>query len=258
MEIYIPMITKTILLLLLVPCTLPAFGQSDLEQVVTSVQQSAQQPIANRDTIPADDNGAAAYLIETSRLVDPDRYVEVRGTPYRYPEFQRIVLYDATLNQYHLERANLNGYTSQFEYYAPDGQLRELDPANFLRAEVMLEDSTKHIYGRGINPKFRDRYAQVIHRGDYITSTIVYDVINDEKIVQDVGRTLKLRRFSAKSLYFAMVDGEFTTLKMSAKNIAEDLGFKSQLLKFIKAEKLKVNDDADLVRIFEKAETLFE
>ncbi|MEM9928932.1 MAG: hypothetical protein AAF840_03845, partial [Bacteroidota bacterium] len=210
------------------------------------------------DSLPKGDNGAAAYLIETSRLIDPDRYVEVRGTPYRYKEFRKITLYDATLNEYPLERANLNGFTSQFEYYAPDGQIRELNPANFLRAEVALDDGSKHIYGRGINPKFRDRYAQIVHRGDYITCTMVYDVKNDEKVVQDVGRTLKLRRFSAKSLYFAMVDGDFVTMKMTAKNVAEDLGFKAELLKFIKSEKLKVSDDDDLIRVLEKAETLFE
>ncbi len=258
------MLFKTILSLFLVSVVLPTCGQSDaqhMEQMVASVRQHhfrpAHQSSLPVDSLPAGDQGAAAYLIEASRLIDPDRYADVRGTPYRYPEFRKVVLFDATLNQYPLDSANLNGFTSQFEYYAPDGQIRELNPANFLRAEVTLEDGSKHIYGRGINPKFRDRYAQIIHRGDYITCTMVYDIINDEKVVQDVGRTLKLRRFSAKSLYFAMVDGDFLPLKMTAKNIAEDLGFKTQLLKYIKAEKLKVTRDEDLVRIFEKAETLF-
>lgn len=207
---------------------------------------------------PADPAGDAAYLIDASRPVDPDRYTEIRGTPYRYQDFGPISVFDPTLNEYLLEKANLNGFTSQVEYYAPDGTLRELAPANFLRVEVPQEDGTKHTYGRGINPKFRDRYAQIIYRGDYITATMVYDIINDEKVVQDVGRTLKLRRFSAKSLHYAMVDGEFITLKMTAKNLAEDLGHKAEILKFIKAEKLNVNDDADLVRIYAFADSLFE
>jgi hypothetical protein len=97
-----------------------------------------------------------------------------------------------------------------------------------------------------------------VYRGDYITATMVYDVINDEKVVQDVGRTLKLRRFSAKSLHYAMVDGDFMTLKMTAKNLAADLGHKSELLKFIKSDKLKVSQDVDLVKIYQKADSLFE
>ncbi|MFK8164880.1 MAG: hypothetical protein AB8H12_20710 [Lewinella sp.] len=206
----------------------------------------------------ADQEDATAYLIEASRAIDPDRYADVRGTPYRYKDFGPITVFDATLNEYKLERANLNGFTNQVEYYAPDGNIRELSAQNFLRVEVPQEDGSKHVYGRGINPKFRDRYAQIIYRGDYITATMIYDVVNDEKVVQDVGRTLKLRRFSAKSLHYAMVDGDFMTLKMSAKNLAEDLGYKSALLKFIKSEKLKLNKDADLVRIYEKADSLFE
>lgn len=259
------MLLRTIFSLLLVSFSLPSFAQPTadyVQQVQYKAYQKAQRMQAYgrtvRDSVPTDDNGEAAYLIETSRLIDPDRYPEVRGTPYRYKEFRNIVLFDATLNKYLLERGNYNGFSSQFEYYAPDGQIRELNPSNFLRAEVEMEDGTKHIYGRGINPKFRDRYAQIIHRGDYITATMIYDVKNDEKVVQDVGRTLKLRRFNAKSLYFAMVDGDFKVLKMTAKNVAEDLGFKSELLKFIKSEKLKVGKDEDFIQVLEKAETLFE
>lgn len=199
-----------------------------------------------------------AYLIEASRAIDPDRYAEVRGTPYLYKDFGPITVYDATLNEYPLERANLNGFTSQVEYYAPDGTIRELSPQNFLRVEVPQPDGSIHVYGRGINPRFRDRYAQILFQGDYITATMVTDVINDEKVVQDVGRTLKLRRFSAKSLHYAMVDGDFISLKMNAKSLAEDLGNKSAILKYIKSEKLKVNQEADLVRIYQKADSLFK
>jgi hypothetical protein len=205
-----------------------------------------------------DQEDMLAYLIEASREIEPNRYKDIRGTPYRYEDFRPVTVYDATLNAYPLERANINGFTNQIEYYSPNGTIRELSTQNFLRIVVPQEDGPKHVYGRGINPKFRDRYAQIIYRGDYITATMVYDVKNDEKVVQDVGKTLKLRRFSAKSLHFAMVDGDFMTLKMTAKSLAEDLGNKAALLKFIKSEKLKVSQDADLIRIYEKADSLFE
>jgi len=173
-----------------------------------------------------------------SRKVDPDRYHEVRGTPYRYKEFGPVVLYDITLNRYELDSANLNGFTSQFEFYV-GGILRELLPGNFIRAEVPDQEGGPHKYAHGINMKFRDRYA-------------------DEKIVQNVGETLKLRRFSAKSLHFAMVDGDFVTITLSAKKLAADLGFKKELSAFMKAEKLKPNRRVDLLKIYEKADELVE
>ena len=122
---------------------------------------------------------ALNYLYEVSRKVDPDRYTEVRGTPYRYKDFGPIDVYDITLNKYRLDSANLNGFTSQFEFHV-DGILRELEPNNFIRVEVVQEDGN-HKYARGINPKFRDRYAQIIYKGDNIIATMVYDVKNDEK-----------------------------------------------------------------------------
>lgn len=203
------------------------------------------------------DKSAEAYLIEASRAVDSTRYEDVRGTPYRYEDFGTVILYDPTLNPYQLERANFNGFTSQFEYYTDDGQLRELAGPNFLRVEVPQPDSSKHVYGFGLNPKFRKHYAQVIHRGEAITATMVYDVKNDEKITETVGKTLKFQRFNAKELHFAVVDGEFKTLKRTTKAIAEDLGHKAALIKFMKANKLKPTRMEDLVRIYAEAERLF-
>ncbi len=162
-----------------------------------------------------------------------------------------------TLNEYYIDSLNYNGFTSQFEFYT-DGQLRELNPNSFLRVEMVVAEEERHIYGRGINPKFRDRYAEIIYKGDYITGTMVYDVKNEEKIVQDVGKTLKLRRFTPKSLHYAMVDGEFVTLKLTPKNVAEDLGFKSELVKFMKANKLKPGKREDLIKIYAKADELYE
>jgi hypothetical protein len=225
--------------------------------VCFSICLSAQA--ANEESIPSPELSADAldYLIESSRAADLKRYKEVRGTPFRYKAFGPGYLYDVTLNEYYIDSLNYNGFTSQFEFYT-DGQLRELNPNSFLRVEMVVAEEERHIYGRGINPKFRDRYAEIIYKGDYITGTMVYDVKNEEKIVQDVGKTLKLRRFTPKSLHYAMVDGEFVTLKLTPKNVAEDLGFKSELVKFMKANKLKPGKREDLIKIYAKADELYE
>lgn len=202
-------------------------------------------------------DAAADYLYEVSQAVDEQRYAEVRGTPYRYKEFGRIIIYDITLNKYVLDSANLNGFTSQFEYYT-DGVLRELLPGNFIRAEVTDQEGETHKYARGINYKFRDRYAEIVYKGDNVVATMIYDVKNDEKVVQEPGKTLKLRRFNAKSLHFAMVDGEMVALVMTPKRIAKDLGFQKELGAFIKAEKLKPAKRADLIKIYEKTDDLVE
>lgn len=197
---------------------------------------------------------AMDYIYELSRKVDPDRYTEVRGTPYRYKTFRKAIMYDITLNAYPLDSVNLNGFTSQFEFIV-DGIKRELSPENFIRVEIEGPDG-KDKYARGINPKYRDMYAQIVHKGDNLVATMVYEVKNDEKVVQDVGKTVRLRRFSPKSLHFAMVEGELVTIVTSPKRIAKDLGFKKELGAFIKSEKLKPGRIKDLVRIYAQADNL--
>ncbi|TXF91364.1 hypothetical protein FUA23_01310 [Neolewinella aurantiaca] len=200
--------------------------------------------------------GDLQYLLEASRLADTARYEGIRGTPYRYEQFGALLLFDTAMNPYPVDKANYNGFSNQFEFYH-NGKLREINGNNFMRVEVLQAEGPDHIYVRGLNRKFPSSYARVIFQGDNIVATLIYNVINDEKVVENPGQTLKLRRFSAKSLYYAMVDGEFVTLKLSAKALAESLGHPAELRKFIKAQKLKPGRDEDLIKIFEKADELF-
>ncbi len=197
----------------------------------------------------------AAYLLEASRPVSDDRYDDVRGTPYRYDEFLPGTIYDTALNAYELDSLNLNGFTSQFEYFV-DGELRELANQNFLRAEIINPDGSTHVYGWNINFKFQNKYAELLFRGEYITGTMVYDVSNDEKVVQDVGKTVRLQRFNAKRHFYAMVDGELVALSSSSKRLADELGFKKDITTFIKDNQLKPGDHDDLIKILTYAEEL--
>lgn len=256
-------IYRTLIFLILVSLWGAVEGQNTETDMVREMEKTANQ---NKQRPYGDDSAgqtttldreAEDYLLEASRPAEAKRYAEVRGTPFRYKDFGPGYMYDVTLNEYYIDSLNYNGFTSQFEFYS-DGQLREINPNNFLRVEMVVSEDDRHVYGRGINPKFRDRYAEIIYKGDYITGTMVYDVKNEEKVVQDVGKTLKLRRFTPKSLHYAMVDGDFVTLKLTAKNVAEDLGFKSELLKFMKANKLKPGKREDLIKIYAKADELYQ
>lgn len=238
------MFLKTILSLFVVCCSLSLNAQNSgatpsPERTATEIAEDTQ------------------YLLEASNNVEKNRYEGIRGTPYRYKTFGKVLLFDAAMHPYPLDSANYNGFASEFEFYH-EGVLRELNGANFLRVEVPQPEGSNHIYVRGINMKFRDSYARILFQGDNIMSTIIYNVINDEKIVEKPGQTLKLERFSPKTLYYAMVDGDFVTLKLSAKSLAEDLGHPSELKKFIKEEKLKPGRNEDLIRIFQEADKLFE
>jgi hypothetical protein len=198
----------------------------------------------------------AEYLMEASRAVDPDRYAEVRGTPYRYKTFRPAAMFDVAVNRYELDSVNFNGFTHQFEYLV-DGQVREFTQGNFLRVSISDDDGTEHTYGWGINPRFPRKYAELVHQGDYLTVTLIYDVLNDEKVVQDVGKTVRLRRFNPKRMHYALVDGELVPLTLSPKKIAADLGQEKAIRSFIKEHKLKPGRREDLHRILDYAERLY-
>ncbi len=237
------MFFKTILSFLIVCCGLSVMAQGiDTEH---KTERSATE-------LAEDLN----YILEASRTIEEVRYEGIRGTPYRYKDFRKVILFDASMRPYPLDSVNYNGFSNHFDFYY-QGVLRELNGNNFLRVEVPQEESANHIYARGLNVKFPESYARIVYQGENIIATLIYNVINDEKIVENPGQTLKLQRFSAKSLYFALVDGDFVTLKLTTKALAEDLGFPTELKKFIKKEKLKPGRNADLVKIFEAADGMF-
>lgn len=190
----------------------------------------------------------AEYLLDASRPTEAERYTGIRGTPYRYEAFLPGTIYDTALTPYALDSLNYNGFTQQFEYYT-DGELRELANTNFLRAVIRLGDETSHVYGWNLNPKFRNHYAELLYTGKFLTATLVYEVVNDEKVVQDVGETKRLRRFDKSENYYATVDGELVALSSNAKRLATDLGFRAEITQFIKENKLKPGEREDLIKI---------
>ncbi|NJB86577.1 hypothetical protein GGR26_002345 [Lewinella marina] len=199
---------------------------------------------------------AAQYLESSSRAVDPDRYREVRGDPYRYATFRPGVLYDAALKRYAVDSLNFNGFTSQFEY-RHEGKLRELANRHFLRVHTTGDEGEEHIYAFGINPKFPNKYAELVYTGDFVTATLVYDVANDVKVVQDVGKTMRLRRFTPSPHYYAFVDGELTTLRLNPRRLPSDLGLKGPVSRFIREHNLDPQRRADLLRILAYADELY-
>lgn len=206
--------------------------------------------------LPAQPQTAEQYLESSSREADPNRYRDVRGDPYRYPSFRPGVLFDAGLNRYSVDSLNFNGFTSQFEYRT-EGQLRELANRHFLRVQTVGEDGEPHVYAFGINPKFPEKYAELVYTGDFVTATLVYDVINDEKVVQDVGKTVRLRRFNPKPLYYAFVDGELVALHLNRRRLPADLGLKGPVSRFIREHDLDPQRRADLLRILAFADELY-
>ena len=197
----------------------------------------------------------AEYLLEASCPAAANRYEKIRGTPFRYDDFLPGVLYDTALNPYELDSVNYNGFTHQFEYYA-NGELRELAQNNFLRAVIHLGNDVSHVYGWNLNPKFRNHYAELVYSGEYVSATLVYEVVNDEKVVQDVGETKRMQRFNKQENFYASVDGDLLPLSMNAKRLAADLGYRSEIADFIKEHKLKPAQREDLVKILAYANEL--
>jgi hypothetical protein len=199
---------------------------------------------------------AEEYVRGASQAVSERRYEEIDGNPYRYSSYRPAFMLDAVLNRYDFDSLNYNGYSGRFEY-VEDGKLRELSQRTFLRATVMEEDGSEHLYVWSANPRFSDQYAEVLFRGDFVTATLVYTVVADEKSAQTPGSAARGRRFNVKRYYYAQVNGELTTLSARAKKLAEELGHSRQIREFIKENDLKPGRREDLIRVLTFADTLF-
>ena len=70
------------------------------------------------------------------------------------------------------------------------------------------------------------------------------------KVFNNVGKNEEFKQFYSKRNYFLIQDKKATLLKAKKKSLLNLLGHKAELEKFIKKEKLKFSNEADLIKLF--------
>jgi len=104
--------------------------------------------------------------------------------------------------------------------------------------------------------RYKDKFLQVVHKGDKITIYKYFEARKGEVTVQDVGKTRTFENFSKVSTYLRLEGDRLRILKIKKKSLFSELGEKKALDSYIKKNKLKLNKDLDLQKLLQYFETL--
>ncbi|MEM7655504.1 MAG: hypothetical protein AAF399_05190 [Bacteroidota bacterium] len=194
------------------------------------------------------------YFLLNSQVIEEVRYVEIDGSPFQFEDWQTGTVYTIKLEMIKNVELNYNGYEHNFEAKKGRSYI-SLDDKWYLRIE--LGDSTdRKIFQRGVHQKFAEKWVQVLHPGKYIMLVKLFEVKVATKTIQDVGKTVKIKRFFDTTTYYLIQDGELTMLKAKKKPLLKKLGFRAELEAFIKANDLDLKTDQGLQQLIAHYETL--
>lgn len=179
--------------------------------------------------------------------VDPKVYDDIAGTPYLFKDWRtgKIISYLDTV-VVNLD-INFNGYTNSFEIRKGD-QFILLDEEYY--QEVLIDNPDNPEY-----PLHFTKYAPgdlsgnwtlVYDEGETYSLYRTFDAGLTEDEIQDVGKTIKVRTFQDKRIYYLLKDGEVEKIRLKKKNMRAAFGKSYDAI--MKANKFKLTRHADLVQ----------
>jgi len=95
-----------------------------------------------------------------------------------------------------------------------------------------------------------NKFTRVVYKGKKLI--VVEDFISkiETKVINNVGQKEEIKRFYSKRNYFLIKDKKPTLLKLKKKSLLSLLGYKSELERFMKKEKIRLSTEADLIKLF--------
>lgn len=188
-------------------------------------------------------------LMTNTRGIDKDRYKGVKGTPYIYDEWQtgRIISVDADV----IEGVplNFNGMTNGFEIKKGNAYI-ELDPKWYIR--VIVDGKTPEedvVFQKNFLPPLKDKFTRQVFKGKDFTVVEDFRSKIETKVINNVGKNEILKKFYSKTNYYLIKDRKPTMFRLKKKVLFPLLGHEKELEKFIKKEKIKLNNEENLIRL---------
>lgn len=210
-------------------------------------------------------NAQSEDLIFVNGLdINEERYADIKDSPYLFKEeWVPADLLTKDMKRIPNMPTRYNLYTGEFEVRQGDKFIR-LANDRFMRIEFEVDEAgnkleqggEKLVFQASFHPRFKDHFINLIYSGTSMVVFRDFRVIISEKTVQNVGDTVKFKRFYKKVDYYLLQNGELKTINPNKKQLIKVLGHKKELESFIKENKLDLESAADLNKLFTFAETL--
>ena len=195
-------------------------------------------------------------LVENAIEIDTDRYKDIKASPYLFEDWAVATLVGTRGEETRDIKINYNGYNQEFEILTK-GKHITLNTDAYKEIKITSPDGKEEFFfKRGLHKKFALKFALVVYNGEKVKflEEFIYE-ISDKKF-QNVGETIVMKRFIKKSCYYILQNDELIKVKRKKKDLIKALGHKSELEKFIKKNKLKLNSRDEIQKLFAYYESL--
>lgn len=146
-----------------------------------------------------------------------------------------------------LEKVNINLYDNKLEAIYDENNVFTFDSANLVK--IVINDKVFRTFE--INKELK--ILELIFNGEF--SIYRYYSVIYRKGEANPMLSRKTNKYIKKAKYYVYRDSELTMIKMTKKQLASllssDKVSEDSILEFIKQNKLSINDEADLLQVFE-------
>lgn len=195
-------------------------------------------------------------LVDNAIEIETDRYKDIKASPYLFQDWALATLVGTRGEETRDVQINYNGYNQEFEILAK-GKHITLDTDPYKEIKIISSDGKEEFFfKRGLHKKYAFKFAQVIYNGEQVKFLEEFFADISDKKVENVGKTIVMQRFMKKSYYFILQNDELIRIKRKKKDFIKVLGHKSALEKFIKKNKLKLNNTEDIKKLLTYYESL--
>lgn len=198
---------------------------------------------------------ARDFILVNSRVINPNEYDDIKGSPYFYKEWKYGKLVNAKSEIVDSIFVNYNGYTESFE---ARHEKRYVELETSLYPFVVVYDGAKEtFFRRHIHREISGSYARIVHTNDHASVLQNFAVRVHKGDTYSPGSDA-VESFVGNKRYYLVLNEEVYNIKLSKKSILPRLGFPSKLKAFIKEKKLDLRTEKDLALLLDYYSSLLK
>ena len=200
-------------------------------------------------------------LMVNGQTFEVEAYKDIEGTPYYFEKWQLGKVFDKKGKELDGEQylLNFNGYSKSFEV-RKDKRFIALDESYYSKVVVETEENGKKVsttFKTHAHPIFKNRFMKVIFEGTDFTVIQDFQVRLSTREKTTYAAKENNEEFGPNSTYYFVKNGKAKSIKLKKKAVLSLLKDQQKALEnFVKAHKLKVNKETDLVQLFAYYEQL--
>ena len=200
-------------------------------------------------------------LMTNSNSIQNDAYEGIDGSPYYFENWQLGKVFDKHGKEIEGEEflVNFNGYTKSMEV-RKDNRFIVLDESFYSKVEIETNEggvAQKTVFKTKAHPIYKTRFMKVVFEGTdfYVLEDYKVRLSNREK--QGYAAKENIQQFAKNGNFYIVRGSKAKELRMKKKSFLKE--FKDQqpaLETFMKKNKLKLNQEKDLVQVLAYYEQL--